>query len=299
MPTGKTSEQLKALPEIVSLEDWGATPVDASPWSILLGKSLGNLQHIGLALQNYFSSNRGLPHAVLIGPDGKPWHSWRVLLLPQIEPFGAYDAYRWDEPWDGPNNRKLLSKMPAEYADPIYGENKEFYTNYVAVTGEGMMFSAQGAKFDGSKASALAAPQGRNPDRISDGASNTLMVGHVGFDRKIPWMKPEDIEVTDNLPKFGKKGGFGLLPYKTKIGLVSPFLRGDGFTFGIAESIDDKLLHSLFTVSGGEKFDWSAVPCLGPDDLPKPSVEEGSVPVIYLVRVDGEIKARLVIERPK
>ena len=35
-------------------------------------------------------------------------HSWRVLLLPYLDRSDLYKAYDFTEPWDGPNNRKLL-----------------------------------------------------------------------------------------------------------------------------------------------------------------------------------------------
>jgi hypothetical protein len=299
-PTGKTSEQLKDLPEILDLEDWNTTPIDAPPWSILLRKSLGNLQEIGRALHNSYEVFGSFPPAVLIGPDGKPWHSWRVFILRHLDASETFEAYRWDEPWDGPNNRKLLDRMPKVYADPIYGANKDFYTNYVAITGDGMGFSAKGAGFDGTESSALEAGRtGTRYEQFADGTTNTLIVGHVGFDRKIPWMKPEDVEITPNLPKLGQKGGFALLPYDTDKGRVAPFMRADAWVFGIRDSINDATLRSIFTIAGNEASDWSAVPCLGMADLPKHSTAGGSTPVVYLVRVDGQIKARLVMEPVK
>ena len=42
-------------------------------------------------------------------------HSWRVLLLPYLDQLELYNAYRFDEPWDGPNNRLLADRMPRHY----------------------------------------------------------------------------------------------------------------------------------------------------------------------------------------
>jgi hypothetical protein len=297
-PTGTTSAQLTELPEIADLEDRGTSPLDTPPETLMLRRSFRNLQQIGLALANFQESHNSFPPAALIGPDGKAWHSWRVLILPYVDAREIFDSYRFDEPWDGPNNVKLLSKIPEIYADTAFGKNEEYYTNYVAITGDGMAFSPKGAPFDGQKRPADFGRAGVQYQQITDGTSVTLTVGMVDFDRKIPWTKPEDIEVTDKLPKLGQKGSFALLPYKTSKGMVAPFLRADGWVYGIAENIDDKLLRSTFTISGGESFNWSSVPCIGTEDLPKSKDPDPSMaPVIYLSR-DGEtVKARIVFER--
>jgi hypothetical protein len=44
--------------------------------------------------------------------------SWRVLLLPYLEQDGLFRQYRLGEPWDGPNNIKLLEHMPKVYRHP-------------------------------------------------------------------------------------------------------------------------------------------------------------------------------------
>jgi len=59
------------------------------------------------------------------------------------------------------------------------------------------------------------------------------------------------------------------------------------------------MLRSLFTIAGGEKTDWAAVPCLGTKDVPKHSESGATAPVIYLVRDDAETKVRLVMEPKK
>jgi hypothetical protein len=167
--------------------------------------------------------------------------------------------YRWDEPWDGPNNRKLLSRMPAVYSDPIYGENKDFYTHYVAVVGEGMAFSPEGAKprSDNLRGS----EPGRGASEFADGLADTLVVGEVGPDRKIPWMKPEDLELdaSGSVPALGKPGSFAM-PYQAGRGFAAPFLRGDTSTVAILEGINDSAWRSLFTIAGKERIDWPTVP---------------------------------------
>ena len=78
-----------------------------------------------------------MPPAVLVGPDGKPWHSWRVLLLPSLGYRDLFDQYDFSQPWDSAKNLRLLDKMPAVYHDPIYGDKPGRFTHYAALVGGG------------------------------------------------------------------------------------------------------------------------------------------------------------------
>ena len=126
----------------------------------------------------------------------------RALPIEYLDEPELFRDYKIEEPWDGPNNRKLLEKIPDCYADPVYGENSEFFTNYVAITserinnvdGSGTKFSTAGVKFDGTRRGSVVAAASGVGYRPADTQFNILLVGHVGFDRKIPWLKPEDIE---------------------------------------------------------------------------------------------------------
>ena len=44
-----------------------------------------NLKQIAMALHVYENVNHSFPPAFVRGPDGKPWHSWRVLILPYLD----------------------------------------------------------------------------------------------------------------------------------------------------------------------------------------------------------------------
>ena len=78
-----------------------------------------------------------MPLAVLVGPDGKPWHSWRVLLLPYLGYRDMFDQYDLSQPWDSTKNLRLLDKMPPVYHDPIYGDHIGPFTHYAALVGDG------------------------------------------------------------------------------------------------------------------------------------------------------------------
>ena len=97
-----------------------------------------NLKQIGLALHNYHDDYGSFPPAYVADEQGKPMHSWRVLLLPYVDHKWLYDQYRFDEPWDGPNNRKLHYISMDAYACPSSSKalGRKPRTDYMAVVGE-------------------------------------------------------------------------------------------------------------------------------------------------------------------
>ena len=102
----------------------------------------GRMFGLYCALQQYHGINGHFPPAYLNGPDGKPWHSWRVLLLPYLEEDDVFRQYRFDEPWNGPNNRKLANKITCKTFQCPSGHDygKTCITNFAVVVGERTLF---------------------------------------------------------------------------------------------------------------------------------------------------------------
>lgn len=293
-PRGSTTDQMKAIPPIAALEssDGDVLPgIDAAS----LVQSENNLKQIGLAMHNFHDVYLRFPPAVIYGPDGKPWHSWRVLILPFIEQLAIYDQYRWNEPWDGPNNSKLLKSLPSVYRDPVNGESDDTYTHYAAVTGKDTAFGSEGPRLseateNGTQAIGKAIGTGGiKIAQIIDGTSNTLMVGPVSPERKIPWMKPEDIVVEDDFPGIGKEGGFAA-PYKRANGKAGIFLFCDGSVTRILDSIRPESLRKLLLINDNLVIEEKEIPTLGPGrNTPRPR------PEIHIVRDGTKVSARLVL----
>ena len=86
-----------------------------------------------------------MPPAYIADADGRPMHSWRVLLLPFLDQNDLYKQYRFDEPWNGPHNRKLMSARPRIYAlnDEVSQQGQE--TNYLAIVGQDTSWPGAGA----------------------------------------------------------------------------------------------------------------------------------------------------------
>jgi beta-lactamase regulating signal transducer with metallopeptidase domain len=194
-----------------------------------------NLKQIGLAFHNYLAQNGHFPTPILHGGrSGKVPYSWRVALLPFVEEQELYNQYNFDEPWDGPNNRKLLDTMPGVYASPSFDGSTSSRTHaiYFVFTSENAALApvGQGAT---SKPPFVA--------DITDGTSNTILA--VEAKREIPWTKPEDIpfDLKGPLPELG-----GLVPD----GFNALFM--DGSVRFISKSVKEHVLRALITRSGGE-----------------------------------------------
>ncbi len=116
----------------------------ASALSANSASRLNNLKMIGLGFHNYYSANNHYPTPVMYGGSNKSIpYSWRVAILPYIEQEPLYKQYNFDEPWDGPNNRKLLDKMPAFFGCPGANGEPASPTNasYYVFTGKGTALS--------------------------------------------------------------------------------------------------------------------------------------------------------------
>lgn len=217
--------------------------------------SANNLKQITLAFHNYDASKNAFPAPVLYGgKSGKVPYSWRVAILPYLAQQELYNQYDFDEPWDGPSNRKLIDKMPAVYSYPgIDGsplsQNK---TAYFVFTGEGTALGPPGATAVRG-AAMVGAPGGKDGQSvtakpaapmimdITDGVSNTILL--VESKRDVPWTKPEDIPFDANSP-LRELQGFN------ENGFNAAF--ADGSVRFISKSIDQTVLKALITRAGGE-----------------------------------------------
>jgi prepilin-type processing-associated H-X9-DG protein len=138
-----------------------------------------NLKQIALALHNYHDTYQTFPPAYIADADGRPMHSWRVLILPFLESSPAYNQYDFDEPWNGPNNSQLAGMMPAAYRCPSEPPATTNTTAYLAISGSGTVFNnGQGSKMMD----------------ITDGTSNTILVAEVAGST-VHWMDPRDLDV--------------------------------------------------------------------------------------------------------
>jgi hypothetical protein len=165
----------------------------AARGAALKAQSMNNLRQIALAMHNHLDANRAFPSAVVLGPDGKTTHSWRVAILPFIEEQALFNQYKVDEPWDSENNKKVAATIPAVFRSPN-ASSAANCTNYVVLTHANGVFND------------TPAAKGTKIRQVIDGTSKTIMVVETNVD--IPWTKPEDIAIVDGqpLPQLGLPG---------------------------------------------------------------------------------------------
>lgn len=188
-------------------------------------QSVNNMKQLALAFHNYASVHQKFPPAVLLGPDGKTPHSWRVAILPYIDQESLYKRYKLDEPWDGPNNIKLVDQMPAAYS-ASGASGAPGVASYFALTGPDTIF---------------ADTKGTGFSQITDGTSNTILL--VEAKRDIPWTKPEDIPYDPKAP-LPELGGYFENGFNAAL--------GDGSIRFLKSTLNPNTLRALITKAGGE-----------------------------------------------
>jgi hypothetical protein len=192
--------------------------------------AIGRLSKVVSAMHNYNDSFRELPPSKLLqkevlGPDGKPNLSWRVLLLPFLDEQNLFKQFRLNEPWDSEHNLKLLDEMPEVYKT---GDDPQ-KTSIVVVRGAGAVFD------ENEKVS--------NLNAIKDGIYRTILIVQAGPDKAVPWTKPEDVPLVpaDPLSALGNVGDTIIVALC------------DGAVKKLSTAIPPDKLTALFTTSGGEQ----------------------------------------------
>ena len=137
----------------------------------------GHFSQLGLAFHNYHDIHGSFPPAYTVDENGKPLHSWRVLLLPFMEQSELYKKIRLDEPWNSEYNRQFHDIQLSMYQCPSRHHRKMKTANcdYSVVIGEETVFpGAATVKYED----------------ITDGLPDTILV----VERMVPicWMDPNN-----------------------------------------------------------------------------------------------------------
>ncbi|WP_158545525.1 DUF1559 domain-containing protein [Bremerella cremea] len=100
-----------------------------------------NIRRIVRALNQYHDTHGSYPPAYFTDEKGKPSHSWRVMILPELGRNDLYNRYSFQEPWDAPINLQVIQEMPDVYTS--YGAGATLgsgTTHMAAVVGKATMF---------------------------------------------------------------------------------------------------------------------------------------------------------------
>lgn len=151
-----------------------------------------NLRQIVLALHNYHDVYNSFPPAYVADEDGRPMHSWRVLILPFLDEKELHEQYRFDEPWDGSNNSKLVGVIPDGLRCP--SEPWTTNTNYFLIAGDETAWA-----------------DGRAPriDDFADGLAETIFVVEVSGSNVL-WTEPRDLTMDEAMLGINRAPGMGI-----------------------------------------------------------------------------------------
>jgi hypothetical protein len=142
------------------------------------------LKQVSMAMHNYHDVYRQFPPAAIYDAQGRPLLSWRVALLPFLEPSqqnaALYKQFHLDEPWDSPHNKPLIAKMPEIFAPRSAQLREQGRTTLLVAVGKQTVF--------GSK-------EGVRIRDITDGTSNTILIVDVDEPQAVVWTKPDDLNV--------------------------------------------------------------------------------------------------------
>jgi prepilin-type processing-associated H-X9-DG protein len=193
-----------------------------------------NLKQIAIAIMNYESSNGCFPPAFSPDEHGKPRCSWRVAILPYIDPSALYNSYNMSVAWDHPansttlNTRVYVYSCPSEPIEP----GKENFTNFLMVTGPGTFFDPE--------RSAITLMS-----KIRDGTGSTISV--IQSSRKVPWASPDDLVVDVKKP-------LNLADFKNPHsgGFQAMFV--DGSVRFIKLSTPESRIRALLSIAGDEEI---------------------------------------------
>jgi Protein of unknown function (DUF1559) len=188
-----------------------------------------------LAVANYRQTYGAFPPAYVADRDGKPMHSWRVLILPFLEQRELYNAYNFSQPWDGPNNRKLADRIGQTYLRAGLDPSRHETTSFVAVVGSE-------TAWPGSRTITF--------KELGDGAQNTLLVVEVP-DGQFRWMEPKDLEFDRMSYRINDQSGRGL---GSRLGGARVVL-ANGEVRTLPDTFDPNTLRAMLTANGGEPIE--------------------------------------------
>ncbi len=195
-----------------------------------------NLRRIGAALSNYHKVYGTFPPAVTTDAQGRPMHSWRVLILPFLEEYPLYRDYDWAQAWSSPKNLALAAQAPSVYRCPSASAVGE--TNYLMLTGPGTVGGRP------NEATAMA--------DIRDGASNTIIVVEV-VGAGVRWTEPRDLP--GDIAARNLNDGSGQGPSSAHPAGVNVLLC-DGSVQVLLPGIPAEALRGMYLHSDGSAVDW-------------------------------------------
>ncbi|QDU95336.1 DUF1559 family PulG-like putative transporter [Lignipirellula cremea] len=194
------------------------------------------LSKIGYALAAYQEVHGSFPPAYITDENGKPMHSWRVLLLPYLGQHELYARYDFNESWDSSNNYQVGEQCPAEFHCPSDPSDKKI-SRYQVVVGPGTGWKAN---------------EGVRIEEITDGTSQTIAVLEVQTGRN--WLDPTPLTLDDVLPPLEQTRGQSASRFETHPG-GGQAVFFDGSVHIIFSDLKPETLRRLLRINDGVVVD--------------------------------------------
>jgi len=137
-----------------------------------------NLKNIALALHSYALRNDGMfPPAYTVDSEDKPLHSWRTLILQDLDQRDLAEKIDLTKPWDDPVNAEFCKEYVHTYCYPAEGSYSNL-TTYLAVVGPDAFLNST---------------EPRKMKTIIN-RGDTIGVIDMGSSQAVPWMSPQDAD---------------------------------------------------------------------------------------------------------
>ncbi|MBT4867691.1 MAG: DUF1559 domain-containing protein [Planctomycetaceae bacterium] len=193
-----------------------------------LKQTRNDLKWMGLALHQYHESYDCFPPPVVFDAAGKPFHSWRSIIHPQLSSVGGdsqvFAMYRFEERWNSPHN------VAAANAN-------HFSTNgysFLAIVGPEAAWQKDGC---------------RRMRDFKDGTWNTILaVGIKNID--VGWHEPCDLTFDGEKLWLERDGRKQPVDLSESEGFA---LFADGSVRRLGEGVPESTLKAFITRAGGEE----------------------------------------------
>jgi hypothetical protein len=215
-------EGLSLLPEVATIAGGLKSPVAMD--AVVVNR----LKTLGQAVLNYESAFKRSPVSVKRADGTLTQLSWRVHILPYIDKSALYEKFALDEPWDSPNNSKLLEFMPEIFQNATSKSQSSLHV----LTGQSSLL--------GNNRNWMAT--------ATDGIHNTIMLMDLPSKYSIPWTQPEVHDVNSDL----RFKDFADEKKRLNVAL------GDGATMQF-QDLPESVFLGLATSNGGEIVDAASV----------------------------------------
>ena len=202
-------------------------------------KCTGNEKQIILALHEYYDKYGAFPPLYTVDGEGRPLHSWRVLILPFISREALYNQIRLDEPWDSEYNRQFHDTFISTYYCPgceLEAHGRKNNCTYSVIAGEVFVPAKKAGQITGKDYGA-----------ISDERNNTIAI--IEVQEPFCWMDPTADVTLDELVK--GINGAGRVGSSHSGGCTVGLL--DCVVIFIPDTFDTNSLRAMGTHAGGEE----------------------------------------------